>query len=291
MIFLSWLLLYPTFLLNEGHDQANPLFHELRDPGLAVGMNIREPLPAPSMADGLDAKAQQAVIRAVADEDYAVAELLRKSVVAPHVLRLRNIAPSDPKAPARGVDVWFIAYGDLKAVADKEFLDRLLQANRNEGMGRDLKAADLARRHLTLQPAQATREGYAHVTFAFLDRVQISATGHSSWSQTADSVLAAALIDPRFRNDPQFPNRWRAITRADGGTLQLGPPQPYEGAAYYVKITRLIEPHGALFAEAHLIFTEPMKWFDGANLLRSKVPPVVQAQVRSLRRELVKASP
>src|SRR6516225_3565608 len=110
MILFSWLLLASGFLLAEGHDQANPLFHELRDLGLAVGMNIRAPLPAPSMADGLDAKAQQAVIKAVAGEDYAVEELLRKSVVAPHILRLRNITPSDPMAPARGVDVWFVAY-------------------------------------------------------------------------------------------------------------------------------------------------------------------------------------
>jgi hypothetical protein len=291
MLFFSWLLLAPGFLRAEGHDPINPLFRELRDPGLAVGMNLHAPLPAPSMANGLDAKAQQAVLQAVAGEDYAVEELLRKSVVAPHILRLRNITPSDPMAPARGVDVWFVAYGDLKTVANKDFLDRVLRANRNEGKGQDLKSADLARHQITLRPANATHEGYAHVTFGFLDRVEISATGHSFWSQTAGSVLAAAKLDPRFRNDPSFPNQWRSMTRTDEEKFQLGPPQPYEGAGYYVKITRLVEPRGALFVEAHLVFTEPVKWFDGANLLRSKLPPVVQSQVRSLRRELLKASP
>jgi hypothetical protein len=291
MFLLSWILLAPGFLAAEGHDEANPLFHELRDPGLAVGSTNKVPLPVPSMADGLDAKAQQAVIKRIAGEEYAVDELLRKSVVAPHILRLRNMAPSDPKAPARGVDVWFIAYGDLKTVADKEFLDRVLRANRNEGKGQDLKSADLAKRGITVKEGNEKREGYAHVTFTFLDRVQISATGHSFWSQTADSVLVAAKLDPRFRNDPDFPNLWRSMTRDDEGKFQLGPPQPYEGAGYYVKITRLIEPRGALFVEAHVVFTEPVKWFDGANLLRSKLPPVVQSQVRSLRRELLKASP
>jgi hypothetical protein len=284
-------MLAASYVLAEGHNEANLLFRDLRKPGLEIGTNLRIPLPAPSMADGLGRDAQQAVIRAVAGEDYAMDELVRKSVVAPHVLRLRKITPSDPKAPARGVDIWFIAFGDLKTVASKEFLDRVLQANRNEAKGEDLKEADLARHQITMQPAHAKRESYGHVTFAFLDRVEISVTGHSFWSQTDDSVVAAAMIDPRFRNDPQFPNRWRNMIRDDEGKFQFGPRQTYEGAAYYVKITRLIEPRGALFVEAHLVFTEPVKWFDGANLLRSKLPPVVQAQVRSLRREMLKASP
>ena len=53
----------------------------------------------------------------------------------------------------------------------------------------------------------------------------------------------------------------------------------------------LAEPKGALFVEGHVVFAEPVKWFDGANLLRSKLPPVIQGQVRSFRRELAKSNP
>jgi hypothetical protein len=272
-----------------GEESANPLFQQLREQGVAVGAGIKVPLPAPTMADGLDAKAQQGVLKAVAGEDYSLDELLRSSVVAPHILKLRDINPSDPAAPARGVDVWFIAFADLKTVTDKDFLDRLQNANQKEGKARGLSAAELEKRQITLKDEK--RESYGHAVFTFLDRVEISATGHSYWSQTPDSVVYAAVLDPRFVNDADYPNQWRAVTRDAAGKTQLGPPHPYDGAGYYVKFTRLAEPKGALFVEAHVVFAEPVKWFDGANLLRSKLPPAVQSQVRSVRRELIKASP
>jgi hypothetical protein len=274
-----------------GEETANPLFQQLREQGVAVGAGIKVPLPAPTMADGLDAKAQQAVLKAVAGEDYSLDELLRNSVVAPHILKLRDINPSDPAAPARGVDVWFIAYADLKTVTDKDFLERLRNTNEKEGKSHTLSAAELEKRHLAVKAADEKHESYGNVVFTFLDRVEISATGHSYWSQTPDSVVYASLLDSHFVHDADFPNQWRAVTRNPDGKTQLGPAHPYDGAGYYVKFTRLAEPKGALFVEAHVVFAEPVKWFDGANLLRSKLPPAVQAQVRSVRRELIKASP
>ena len=39
-----------------------------------------------------------------------------------------------------------------------------------------------------------------------------------------------------------------------------------------------------------VVFNEPAGWFGGTNRLRSKLPPVVQSQVRRFRGELIKAS-
>src|SRR5262249_4089142 len=148
----------------------------------------------------------------------------------------------------------------------------------------------LAKRGVTIPAKDEKHEGYGHVTFAFLDRVQISATGRSYWTRTGESVLAATRLDPRFAGDREFPNAGRWMTREGGGKPRRGgPSHPYEGAGYYVKITRLAKPAGALFVEAHVVFTEPEKWFDGANLLRSKLPPVIQSKVRLARRELQRA--
>ena len=36
------------------------------------------------------------------------------------------------------------------------------------------------------------------------------------------------------------------------------------------------------------VFAEPTGWFEGANLLRSKLPLVVQNNVRNMRREWLK---
>jgi hypothetical protein len=270
-----------------GHEAANPLYQELLEKGLLIGPNLRAKLPPPTMPDGLSAAQQQAAIRKLIGGDYSYDEFTRRSVVAPQILRIRDVIPSDPQAPARGVDVWFVAYGDFRATEDQKFLDRLLNADRGEGKAHTLTREQLAKRKITL--ADAKHEQFGHVEFDFLDRVRLKVTGRAVWSKTAESVVAAAEIDPRFRGDPEFPDEWRSITK-QAGKVQVGPPHPYSGAGLYLKVTKLAEPKGAIFIEEHIIFAEPRGWFNGANLLRSKLPPVVQHNVRTMRREWLKAS-
>jgi hypothetical protein len=100
--------------------------------------------------------------------------------------------------------------------------------------------------------------------------------------------MAASILDRRFANDPDFPNRWRPVTRDDNGKRQLGAPQPYFGFGGYAKATRLVEPAGAILIEYHAAFAEPQDWFGGTNLLRSKLPILAQMIVRQLRRGLEK---
>ena len=97
------------------HETANPLYRQLLDPGLAVGPGLKAKLPPPTLPDGLDAARQTAAVRALIGTDYSYEEFTRRSVVAPQPLKIRDIKPSDPLAPARGVDIWFVAYGDFQA--------------------------------------------------------------------------------------------------------------------------------------------------------------------------------
>jgi hypothetical protein len=268
-------------------DGGNELFEELQTKSIVVGPMEKAALPAPSMADGLDVAKQQEVLAAVAGTNYSVEELVRPSVVAPFVLKYRDVRPSDPDAPAYGIDLWFVAHGDLDALAGKDFLDKW-QAGRKDQQVQVLTAAELAKRKLEERSGEGRQERYGHAVFTVLDRVQVSATLHSVLTRQTDSILAAARVEPRFRDDPEFPNRWRSIGRDDDGKPVVGEPHPYGGAGAYLKITRLIEPAGALFVEYHLVFTEPKDWFGGANLLRSKVPILTQSEVRAFRRELAR---
>jgi hypothetical protein len=267
------------------HEERNPLYKSLLDPGVEVGPNIRAKLPTPTMPDGLDAAKQKAAIKALIGDDYSYEEFTRNSVVAPHILKLRDINPSDPKAPARGVDAWFVIHGDLKALDDEKFLERLLSVGRGDGKGDSIKKEDLAKRKIEI--ADEKKEGYGHVAFDFIDKVRIRATGRAMWSRTADSVVVAVEIDPRFKGDKEFPNDWSPITK-EGGMTKYGDTNPWAGSGLYLKITKLADPPGALFCEQHVIFAEPTGWFDGANLLRSKLPPVVQNSVRTMRKEWAK---
>lgn len=285
----GFLMLALVLLGTTGQEHINPIYQQLRKEGVAATAQHHLPLPPPLMADGLTAPQQKAVIDKLIENNYPWEVFVRPSLVSPQILHISDpLQPSDPKAPARRVDTYFVAYGDLAAIANKPFLDRLLQSNEKSGRGHDLTAAELQQRGITVRADQANHEGFGHASFEFLKMVQIDATGHSYWSQSADSILLATQVDPRFRQDAQFPNQWRSLTRDNSGRLQAGPPHSYEGVGYYMKITRLHNPPGALFVESHVLFTEPYGWFEGRNLLRSKLPPVVQDKVRSMRREMFK---
>lgn len=257
----------------------NPLYDSLLDPGLTVGPGLTAKLPPPTMPDGLEGAKQKAVIAALVGDDHAYDDFTRKSVVAPQVLRVRDVAPSDPEAPARGVDVWFVAYDD-------RFLRWLVAAGKGDGLGKRLTKEDLARRGI--EPDDKGRESFRHIELDVLGRVQLRATARVVWTTTRESVLIASAVDPRFRGDPEFPNQWQSIVKERGQT-RLGPATPWGGAGFYVKITRLAEPAGALFVEQHVVFAEPAGWFDGANLLRPKLPLVIQSKVRAVRREWTKS--
>jgi hypothetical protein len=273
------------------HVERNPLYKDLLDPGLVVGPDLRARLPAPTMADGLTPAEQTAVIKKLIAADYEVEEFTRKSVVAPQLLKVRNVTPSDPKAPARGIDVWFVGYGNFDATEDEKFVDRAVNAGRetSDGKGRELTREELGKRKIVLTAEDEKRERIATFSGDFLEKVRIQGIGRAVWSKNAESVVVAGVIDPRFANDADFPNRWRSIIKADG-EVKIGNPQPYGGAGFYLKITKLAEPAGAMFFEQHVVFAEPEGWFDGAPLLRAKLPIAVQTTVRAMRREWLKTA-
>jgi hypothetical protein len=290
MSFAASLVLAGLLAAAAGHEQANPLYRALREAGVAVGAKAKAKLPEPALPDGLDARAQQAVLKTLAGRDYAVTDLLENTPVAPYISKIRALTPSDPQAPAYGLDLWFVAYGDLETLTKKEFLESLLRSGRKEARVQVLDRAALAKRGLPAATEGGPEERYTHAVVALLDRVQVSATTRTALSRTPESLLFATQIDPRFTDDQAFPNHWRALTR-DNEKSPAGPPYPYDSAASYLKVTRLAEPRGALFVEYHLIYTEPVRWFDGANLLRSKLPTLMQSEVRSFRGRLAKAGP
>jgi hypothetical protein len=256
-------------------EPRNALLDSLLDTGLAVGPGQNAKLPPPTMPDGLDAAGQKAVIAALVRDDCSYEDFTRRSAVTPQRLRIRDVTPCDPDAPARGVDVWFVAYDD-------KFVGWMASAVKGAGAGKALTKEHLKARGIV--PADGAPEAYRHVEFDFLEKIRLRATIRLTWTKNDESVLVAGEVDPRFRDDREFPNQWQSMVR-DGGTRKLGPAHSWDGAGFYMKITKLAEPAGAVFVEQHLIFAEPTGWFDGANLLGSKLPLVVQDRVRTTRRE------
>lgn len=269
------------------HEDQNPLYKSLTDTGLDVGGGAKAKFPAPTMPDGLDGAKQTEIIKALIGVDIDYAEFTRNANTAPYQMKIRDIKPSDPKAPARGIDVWFLAYGDFKLLEDDKFLDRLTNSGKGGGKGGPLKKEDLAKRGIKQTAEEEKREGYGHFEFDFIDKVRLNGVGRAMWSRNGASVVAAAEIDSRFATDKEFPNQWRSLTK-ESGQLKVGEPVTWAGAAMYLKITKLAEPAGAVFVEQHIVFAEPTGWFDGTNLLRSKLPQAVQINVRDTRKDFAK---
>jgi hypothetical protein len=261
---------------------------------LTAGQSLK--LPEPTLADGMTAAQQPQQVEMIAAGRNSWEDLTRRSVVAPFILR---ISPDDSQQPepeqqgteqkgsGRRVDLWFIAYGSLETLASDDFLKEQFKSAdaENASSVQLLSAADLTKRGLPV-PSAADDSRYLAAEATSLDRVRVRATTRSIKTRSADSLLVASILDPRFAADPEFSNGWQPILRDDTGSRQLGAVHAYLGLGSYVKATRLVEPEGALLIEYHAAYDEPAEWFDGANLLRSKRPIVAQTVVRKLRRSL-----
>jgi hypothetical protein len=285
LTFASHFLLAAGLLAASPHAD-NVVWNELLERGIPLAPGQFEKLPAPTMPDGLSPAEQQKKLTEVAGQAYPLPRLLRQSVVSPYILQQRVI--EDQAGRGRVVSAWFIVYGDLARLEDTALLDRVLNTEEDSDVKNDgsrLDAKQLAARDIPWTEERANTEIFAHGTFALWKRVEVDATLRTYWTRSDESVIAAAVIDPRFTDDADFPNRWKPLQDRPGGAT-AGTPHPYAALGMYLKVTRLAEPEGALFVEWHLVFEEPQAWFDGANLIGSKMPAIVQSRVRAMRREM-----
>jgi hypothetical protein len=274
----------------------NAVFKELVEKGVKMSDGTMVKLRRPIVPDGLDAAGQLAAIAKVADARAPVKELLAKSSYAPVVTKVRTPSAGEGEGPAvRTVDVWFVAYGDWKRLNSKEFIDSVVAAEGNKSKRSIvtktgfLSDAEIAKRKLTAKIVDGYEERFLYTTFSLFERVQVSATRFSVLTKGNDVVLAAGKIDSRFDNDADYPNEWRPLVRDVQAEVKPGAAHLFAHAGGYAKITRLKEPADAVFVECHLIYEEPYAWFDGINLVKQKVPVMVQEKIRAFRRKLASA--
>ena len=242
----------------------------------------------PRLVDGLKAEEERAALRKVAESDRAVDEMLRDSVTAPYIIKVRDQKASG--ATIRMADLWFVVYGPLEKidpirevartdqkrveVANMLFETRMLNAD-------DLRAAGIKQ----TEHAAGQGDWYAHVHARLLDRIEMDVTNHGAVSQSADSIVVASRTDPLFEKAESNANFWKSVTANNSANAAK---QPYSGGVSYAKISRSVLKPGALVVEMHVAFVEPDGWFQGAPILRSKFGVIAQDQIRTLRGEVAK---
>jgi hypothetical protein len=244
-------------------------------------------MPAPLIQEGDTPDAERAALRKLAGSDSAVQELLRNSVTAPQILRVRDVKAADGTS-IRVADLWFAVHARLDEIDPAQLGGRgddgkPVEAGNMRFSGKRLSDDELKQRGIAREDPKL--EWYSHATGDLLDRIHVESTDHVRGTKSAGSWVFASRTDPRFDDDPQFPNTWMAL-QPGGQTKEKPRPRPFPGGASTTRISSLVSMPGVLLVEGHFVFAEPQTWFDGAPILRSKISLVAQDQVRRLRREL-----
>jgi hypothetical protein len=267
------------------HDDSNPVYKELRNPGFKIeGESI--PLPEATLADGLDQAAQESILKTIAEQNgYTLERLMEETPLARHIFKTEL---ATKPVHYRKIDYWFVAFGDYESLKNEETLESLIGQNKSSGSAAEIKPEQLSARGIKIDPKNAEHEGFGIVDTELEKLVALKVTGHAFWSQTEDSVLVATMVDPRFAGDKEFPNQWLPLGRNDRGELTRGDPQPYDGSGLYLKVTPLKGKPRAMFIECHIVMSEPLAWFEGKNNLGAKLPTAIQTQIRNMRTELLK---
>lgn len=290
VVALAALICFQEKVLAEGR---NPLAESLIQGGVKFASGETVCLPAPSMADGLDADSQREVMAKVAAK-YTLEQFLRDSPVTPFPMKIEPLKNAGGQRIGQRVDIWFVAYGDLSALLEKKLLDGLMSIGKSAGtsFGKPhwLTDTELLKREIKPDRPDGLKQSFVWFSVPVLEKVELNGVNHQVLSENGNSILAASELDPRFANDAEFPNQWKELTRTPDGKLIPGKARPYTGSGQYIKVTPLVtserKPSGALFIEAHLVLHEPKEWFGGANLLGSKLPLALQDSVRDFRRAL-----
>jgi hypothetical protein len=273
-------------LLLSADEPANPLLNELLDKGIPVPAGPTVRLPDPWMKEGLSPQEQQHVLKKAAG-NLPLELFVKKSDAAPFTLKINSVDNSSGKRVAQTIDLFFVAHGNLDRAIKEDVVNQLLGTDaKKDSEVRLLGEKALAERGIKLLHTANLEERYAGLDVFLLDRVKITGVTRNVMTHGPGCAVMAMQLDPRFASDKQYPNRWRSFNPLAAKNDAFGPPQPYSGMGGYARVTRLDQNPSALFFEVHAGFHEPEGWFGGPNLLRSKLPLVIQENIRNLRRKL-----
>lgn len=269
------LLAIGTPMLAFGEHQ-NTLFESIvvqkgKEPGSQVL------LPRPVMPDGLSKEEQLARIENLEGRRVAVKELLRKATSAPLVQKVSRLDEAQGHR-YRMMDTFFVVYTTLDMFEPSSTGG----LSASGGDGKQITREELAARNIQSEVSHGST-GFVHTTSKMMDRVQLSTTTQYQLTRQPESVVVAMRLDPRFSKDEQYPNEWRKLTKKPGG-FDVGDAEPYEWFSFYLKATKLADSD-AVFVEYHLLMENPSGWFNGKDLIRSKIPLGTQNGIRKLRAE------
>jgi len=290
------------------------LLRRMTGPGIRLTEEKQFVLPPPTFVsiDGepVDEATAKQELGKIAGR-HGIDRFARDSVVAPISTRTDSIKNDAGTRIGHFIDVAFVVNQSIAEIRKSKTLDDFrsdaeapekpdsfagqddpeeIEKNKT----RSLTKQELADKGIELEGEYET---LGYLQMPLLSKVVVRGVAwarRSVWSNDDENapVILTWLLDSRFASASPEPepesiaNQWRAIERTSVGEKQLGRPNPYAGMGGYVAITRVPGNTGASIVQMRFVIHEPIGWFDGRNLLRSKLPILIQDRVRNLRREM-----
>jgi hypothetical protein len=196
--------------------------------------------------------------------------------------------PAGETRLAHRVRAAFTLLAPLEKLRADETLRRTLGAEQDTKGATSRPLTDDELREAGLTIADADRERLFFLEVPLLNRVTIRGVVRTVATEHPDGVEVAWGFDPRLREHPLWRATWTRMTENQLGERVEGEPQPYLGCGGVIAARKIGSRDGLdlLAIESRMVLGEPEAWFQGSNLLRSKIPLTVQEGVRTLRRRL-----
>ena len=207
----------------------------------------------------------------------------RNSVVAPVAIDVKYLNGADGSRVGHSLHAAFVVHASLETLKDKDLMQQLFANESSSGKTESKSEGQVSDKVLIERGITKTENtSFANAEIALLKKVTVRGVLQVQKSESENGIDFAFRLDKRFNDADQTSNAWSRIGK-DKATLPDW--TPYSGAAGYLVVRRLPELESACLIECRVLLHEPKEWFNGSNLLRSKLPLMIQETARSFRRQ------
>ncbi len=220
-------------------------------------------------------------------------QFTRKSSVAPVHIDLDYVKDSQGERIGIRAHFAFVAHANVDTLRDNDVMKKLFATAGDESADEGTETDAISDEALAargIEPDESV--SYSQLQTVLLKKVALNGVMATERVDGPDHFAFARTLDERFSSSDvdsdKLSNTWARIERDEVGKPVQTEPRPYAGAAGYLVVSRVPGDEEASLLEGEVLLHEPDGWFSGSNLLRSKLPLIIQEGARKLRRGLKK---
>lgn len=272
----------------------NPLVAELSTTGFETADGKQIVLPKPLLEDGMTAAEQEAALLPIA-KPRGRDRFYKGDIRSVFAFDVEQVEEYPDGAKLREVKVFFVANGTIEDVNENNLLDGVGKPSQGSDNAIPQDSRELTEQELVKAGLQIGKQengsylSYGTIQVNLIDKVYLDVVTKSQTTKEDQSLSMGTSLDESLAKLTELPSTWQPIDRVKN-QLQLGmPKEDFFAAAGYVKATALKNEAGKILVEIHVMFVEPEAWYNGRNLLGSKLAPVIDDSVTKFRRKLAQA--